>query len=308
MGRYILENKALAAKPIREVTSKDIRLVLQLIAKRTTLRESERKAAGSVTIATSVRTWCRGVFAFAIERDQADVDPTYALRNLTELRRPVGSIKHNKKLSPGELRLVLQKIESFTGTRQTANALELLLLFFVRTGELRQARWEEFDLKERQWRIPAIRMKAKKPHLVPISKQALALLKLQQTISGHAGWVFPNQRRADACMSATTINRALERMGLNGPDTVGLAAHGFRGTASTLLHEQGFNSEVIEIQLAHSERDKVKASYNEAKYVNPRTKLMQSWADYLDKLRVASELSVESSKAAIDEVVASARL
>ena len=289
MDRYILGNEALADKPIREVQSKDLRGVLQSIAERTELKVGERKKSGAVSVARNVRVWCHGVFLFAIEHDYADADPTAALRNLTELKKPAGSIKHNKKLTPAELKKVLAAMDSFTGTRQTAIAMALLQLFFVRTKELIEASWHEFDVAEKQWRIPAARMKAKKPHMVPISTQALALLKEQQLTSGTTGWVFPNQRQAELPMCNTTINRALERMGLNGPGTMGLAAHGFRGTASTLLHEMGFQTEVIEIQLAHTQRDAVKASYNEAQYVDKRTTMMQFWADYLDKLRTSKE-------------------
>lgn len=289
MNRYVIENKELGALPIRQVTTKDLRLLLQSIAKRSTLGPGERKATGAVTVARNVRIWCGGVFRFAIERDLADTDPTYPLKNLTELRRPPESIKHNRKLSPAELRQLLSAIDGFTGTRMTGIAIELLMLFFVRTAELRKASWEEFDLDERMWRIPATRMKAKRAHTVPISGQAMALLKDLQGISGTSGRLFPNRRTEGAVMSATTINRALERMGFNGPGTVGLAAHGFRGTASTLLHEKNFDSKVIETQLAHIERDKTKESYNNAKYMPARAEMMQAWADYLDKLRVHGE-------------------
>jgi integrase len=285
MGRYVIENKALADTPIRNVQTKDVRALLQSIAQRTTLSAGERKKGGAVTVARLVRSWCRAVFEYAIERDLAVSDPTYPLRNLTELKRPASSIKHNKKLSPKELKQLLVALDNFTGTRQTGIAIELLLLFFVRTGELRMARWEEFDLKKRQWRIPATRMKAGKPHLVPISNQALALLKEQQGISGTTGWVFPNQRRPEDCMSSTTINRALERMGFNGKNSIGLAAHGFRGTASTLLHELQWNTNVVETQLAHTPRNKVHAAYNAAQYIPERTEMMQFWADYLDSVR-----------------------
>jgi integrase len=284
MDRYVIENKALASTPIRQIETKQIRGLLQSIAVRTALGPGERKMQ-AVTVARNVRSWLHAVFVYAIERDLADTDPTYPLRTLTELKRPASAIKQNKKLTPAELKQLLVAIDGFSGMRQTGIALELLLLFFVRTGELRRARWEEFDLGKRQWRIPASRMKAGKPHMVPISDQALALLVEQQTISGKKGWVFPNQRDPDTCMSATTVNRALERMGLNGANTMGLAAHGFRGTASTHLHELGWNTDVVETQLAHAPRNKVKASYNAAQYVLERTKMMQVWADYLDSTR-----------------------
>ena len=127
-------------------------------------------------------------------------------------------------------------------------------------------------------------------HVVPLSTQAVALLKELKEINGHSinnaspQWLFPNSRRANDCMTATTINRALERMGFNGNDTIGFSAHGFRGTASTLLHEQGFRPEVIEAQLAHKEGNAVKAAYNKAKYMGERTTMMQQWATYIDKI------------------------
>ena len=137
-------------------------------------------------------------------------------------------------------------------------------------------------------------MKAATEHTVPISKQAVKLLHEQQEISGKTGWVFPNQRRPEACMSATTINRALERMGFNGPNTMGLAAHGFRGTASTHLHELGFDSELVEIQLAHTPGNKVKAAYSAAKFLPKRTEMMQNWADYLDETRSGGSTLIQA--------------
>lgn len=283
--RYIVNNKALGSVPIRQVQTKDVRLLLQSIAQRTKLGPGERKAAGAVTVAGNLRRCCRAIFEFAIERDWAEADPTYPLRNLTELKRPLNSIKHNKKLTPSELKHVLHTLATAPCTRQTAIAIELLLLFFVRTGELRQAEWSEFDFENLQWRVPESRMKTGKPHMVPISKQALKLLLEQKQFSGGNGFVFPNRRKPNECMSATTINRVLERVGLNGEGTIGLSAHGFRGTASTHLHEMGFPSDVVEIQLAHAPSNKIKAVYSAAQHVPERTEMMQRWADYLDEMR-----------------------
>lgn len=287
MGRYVIDNKALASLTIRQVQTKDIRALLQSIAQRKELQPGERKASGAVTIARNLRMWCRAVFEYAIERELASADPTYPLRNLTELKRPASSIKHNKKLTPAELKMFLGLLPKAGCSRQTAIAIELLLLMFVRTGELRQARWDEFDFNLRQWRIPASRMKAGNEHMVPMSDQAVKLLKELQELNGKVGWVFPNQRKPGTCMSATTVNRALERMGVNGEGTIGLAAHGFRGTASTHLHELGFKSDVVEIQLAHVPRNKIKATYSAAQYVSERTEMMQKWADHLDSVRLS---------------------
>jgi integrase len=157
-----------------------------------------------------------------------------------------------------------------------------MLLTFVRTVELRKAEWSEFDLDNAEWRIPAERMKMREPHIVPLSKQTVSLLRELQTYTGGRAVLFPNYRRPNECMTATTLNRALERMGFNGKDSIGFSAHGFRATASTILNEMGYRSDVIERQLAHAERDKVRASYNHAEYMDERKAMMQEWADLLN--------------------------
>ena len=175
---------------------------------------------------------------------------------------------------------------TYGGYRGTVIALRLMLYTFVRTVELRKAEWTEFDFDAAEWRVPAERMKMAKKmkvgetHIVPLSRQAMALLTELKTLSGGRRFLFPNLRTPDTCMTATTINRALERMGYLGK----FSGHGFRSTASTLLHELGWRSEVIERQLAHAERDKVKAAYNHAEYMPERREMMQAWADWIDEL------------------------
>ena len=289
LDRYVLRDPALAARPIREVQVKEVRVLLQSIASRSELRDGERKQTGALTVARNLRMWLSAIFEFAIERELATVNPMRPLRSLTELQRPVGSIKHNRKLNRQELKQLIEAIDKFPGEQLTKIALQLLMLLFVRTRELTEARWEEFDLDGQRWNIPKERMKARKPHMVPLSEQAFAILSELQSISGKAGWLFPNQREKTRSMSNTTINRALERMGFNGKDSLGFAAHAFRGTASTLLYESGkFRSEVIEIQLAHTERNAVKAAYSSASYVADRIEMMQFWANYIDELTQAS--------------------
>ncbi len=158
------------------------------------------------------------------------------------------------------------------------------MLTFVRTKELRAAEWLEIDLGRAEWRVPAERMKMREPHIVPLSKQAVELLRELHTLTGGQRWLFPNYRRPKTCMSATTLNRALERMGFNGEGSVGFSAHGFRATASTILNEVGCRPDVIERQLAHKERNKVRASYNQAEYLNERCAMMQRWADMIDEM------------------------
>jgi integrase len=183
------------------------------------------------------------------------------------------------RLSANELPEFLAALAAYDGDLQTKNAVKLLLLTFVRSVELRAAKWKEFDFKKAEWRIPAARMKMRAEHVVPLSKQVLALFKSQREISGGFEHVFPNRNRLIEPMSENTILFSIYRIGYHKRTT----AHGFRGTASTILHESGFNSEVIERQLAHRDRNSVRASYNFAAYLPDRRMMMQWWADYLDK-------------------------
>jgi len=181
---------------------------------------------------------------------------------------------------------LLKQMSKFGGYRTTAIAIELLLLTFVRTVELRMAKWEEFDFENNEWRVPAVRMKMKVEHIVPLSKQAKIFLIELRGITGAGPHLFPNNRRPVDYMTATTINQALKRLGFSGKGTIGFSAHGFRGTATTLLHEGGkYRSEAIERQLSHAEGNKVKAAYNKAQYLPERQKMMQDWSDYVDTLR-----------------------
>jgi integrase len=158
--------------------------------------------------------------------------------------------------------------------------MQLLLLTFVRTGELRGAKWEEINFEAAEWRIPAERMKMREQHIVPLTNQSIELLKKLKQISGYSCFIFPSQNASSKCMSENTMLYALYRMGYHNRTTV----HGFRATASTILNESGFRSDVIERQLSHSERNKVRASYNHAQYLPERRKMMQWWADYLDAI------------------------
>ena len=168
--------------------------------------------------------------------------------------------------------------------------MKLMAMTFVRTTELIAARWEEFDLDSARWDIPAERMKMKTPHIVPLSAQAVNLLKTLHLITGHSSLLFPGERDHDKCMSNNTILNALERMGYKGRMT----GHGFRGVASTLLHEMDFDHTHIELQLAHQERDEVSAAYNHALYLKQRAKMMQEWSDYLDRCTTGNVLPFKS--------------
>jgi integrase len=188
--------------------------------------------------------------------------------------------KHHRPLGRDEIAHFVSALNHYGGYRTTVIALRLLLLTFVRTKELREATWSELDLARAEWRIPAGRMKMREAHIVPLSHQAVELLEELRRHTGGRDFLFPNYRNPDTCMTATTLNRALERMGFNGKDSIGFSAHGFRATASTILNEMGFPPEIIERQLAHKERNKARASYNRAEHLNARCAMMQRWADF----------------------------
>jgi integrase len=183
------------------------------------------------------------------------------------------------RLDAKELPSLLRSIEVYQGTHVTRLAMKLMSLTFVRTSELIGARWAEFDLEAVRWDIPAERMKMRTPHIVPLAAQALDVLNTLKTLTGKSEWLFPGDRNAKKPMSNNTILKALERMGFKGRMT----GHGFRGLASTILHEQGHPHEQIELQLAHAPRNAVSAAYNHALYLEPRARMMQDWANYLEQ-------------------------
>jgi integrase len=172
-------------------------------------------------------------------------------------------------------------MEVYQGKVVTRLAMKLMSLVFVRTSELIGGQWPEWDREARRWNIPAERMKVKTPHIVPLSTQATEILELLYTVTGAGTLMFPGDVDHRRTMSNNTILEALDRMGYGGVMT----GHGFRGLASTLLHEQGWPHEHIELQLAHAPRNAVSAAYNHALYLEPRAKMMQAWGDYLEKLQ-----------------------
>lgn len=254
----------IGALPVRSVTSAHLLEIMRRIEKR------------APTVALLVRQWCGAVFRYAVATLRADGDPTTALRGA--IHRP--KVEHRKPLSRTEIPHLLEKLEVSGGNRTTKIAMRLLMLTFVRPVELRAAEWKEFDLDRREWRIPAERMKMREPHIIPLSLQAIELLRELQEITGGNGYLFRNYRRPKTYMTATTLNRALERMGFGKR----FSSHGFRATASTMLNEMGYRPDVIERQLAHKERSATRASYNRAEYLAERQEMMQSWANTIDAL------------------------
>lgn len=256
--------------PIRNVTAAQVLEILQRVEDR-----------GAETVAILLRQWSSAIFRYAVATLRADADPAAALKGA--IHRP--KVRHHKALSRQQIAAFISAVDTEGGDRTTVIALRLMLLTFVRTVELRAAEWTEFNLDRAEWRIPAERMKMREPHIVPLSRQAVGLLSELKAYTGGQIFLFPNYRNPKTCMCRTTLNRALERMGLNGKGSIGFSAHGFRATASTLLNEIGFRSDVIERQLAHAERNKVRASYNQGEYLEERRAMMQQWADILDSLK-----------------------
>ena len=213
------------------------------------------------------------IFRYAIATGRAERDPAPDLRGALKTR----TVVHMKRVSEAELPELMQKINAYEGDFQTRLALQFMALTFVRTSELRFAEWSEIDEKKKEWKIPAEKMKMRSPHIVPLSKQALEVVEKLRELNGGGQFLFPSRSSTKKPMSENTILYALYRMGYHSRMT----GHGFRGLASTILNEHSFNRDWIERQLAHSERDGVRAAYNHAEYLPERRKMMQWWGDYL---------------------------
>lgn len=256
---------ALGARPVAEIQAPEIVRMVKAIEQR-----------GALDIAKRAFQTTSQVFRYAIAHGLATDNPAVKVRPSDVL--PATSKTNYARIDQRELPTLMRKIRAYRGTPTTRLAIELMALTFVRTGELIGARWAEFDLDAAEWRIPAERMKMRTPHIVPLSKQAVELLRVLHEATGHRELLFPGQRDHSKPMSNGTILVALKRMGYAGKMT----GHGFRGLASTILHEKGFDHMHIELQLAHQERNRVSASYNHALYLQQRVKMMQWWADFLD--------------------------
>ena len=232
---------------------------------------------GSYDLAHRVLGVCGQVFRYAVSCGMCKSDPT---RDLKGALTP--HVKKNQNaVSQEEFPLLMKSIQNYEkiGDEQTKLALQLLALTFVRTGELIGATWEEFDIKNSLWRIPASRMKMKREHLIPLSPQALTILKRLKTISGDSEFVLVGRNHLKH-ISNNTLLYALYRLGYKSKMT----GHGFRAVASTILNENEFRADVIERQLAHLEKNEVRAAYNRAEYIKERTIMMSWWANYLDEL------------------------
>jgi integrase len=254
-------------KNINDITAPELLTVLRRVENR-----------GALETAHRINQICGQVFRYAIATGRAERDPSGDLKGALP---PTRTKHHASIVEPKKIGELLRTINEYSGSFITSTALKLSPLLFVRPGELRQAEWSEIDLEVAEWRIPPEKMKMRALHIVPLSTQAIDLLKEIQPLTGRDKYVFPSNRSVTRPMSNNTITAALRRLGYTKEE---MTAHGFRSMASTLLNEQGWNRDAIERQLAHSEKDGVRAAYNYAQYLPERKKMMQAWADYLDGL------------------------
>jgi integrase len=240
------------------------------------------EARGKLGTAHRALQVCGRVFRYAVATGRAERDPSGDLRGAL----PPKQEKHHASFTdPASLAGLLRAIDAYDGSAVVRNALRLAPMVFVRPGELRAAEWKEFNLDAGEWRIGAERMKMRVQHIVPLSRQAVAILHEMHPVTGAGRFVFPSPRTDTRPLSDNGMLAALRRMGF---ERGVLTVHGFRSTASTLLNEQGWNPDAIERQLAHSERDGVRAAYNYAEYLPERRKMMQFWSEYLDSLRAGN--------------------
>jgi integrase len=264
----------LGAFKIEDVKASDVLVCLRRI-----------EELGFIEATHKTRMICGQVFRYAIASGLCEYDPIQALKGALQPKQT----KHRPCFKkPKDVGGLMRSIAGFGGTLVVKCALRLSPLVFLRPTELRHAEWEEIDIEAKEWRIPATKMKMRVEHVIPLSRQALAILEEVQAITGDGKYVFPNIRKPSRAISENTINNALQRMGYD--TKIEHCAHGFRGTASTLLHEQGFPHDVIESQLAHKTGSEVSRAYNHYQCMNERIPMMQQWADYLDALRDGADV------------------
>lgn len=229
--------------------------------------------------ALRVKGICSEVFRYAIPSGRAQRDPSADLRGA--LPRPVAN-NHASLRDPADIGGLLRAIDGYYGNLKVRCALKLFPMLFVRSKELREAEWREIDLDAAEWRIPPQRMKGRRAHIVPLPEQAVAVLREVEPLTGHSRFVFTNERSDERAMTDNAPLAALRRMGFSRDE---MTVHGFRSIASTLLNEQGWHPDAIERQLAHVEGNAVRAAYNYAEHLPERRRMMQAWADYLERLR-----------------------
>jgi integrase len=272
---------ALGARPMASLKARDVRDAVKVI-----------EARGAADQAGRVLQRIKAVFRYAVTHERIESNPMLDLMP-AEVLKP-RHVQHRPALADRDLPEFLAKLAAYDGDAHTVQGLRLLMLTAVRPGEVRGARWAEFDLEAAQWRIPAERMKMRREHLVPLSRQAVEVLQTMQPLTDGRELVFPSPFYPSKPLSENTFNSALGRMGYKGEAT----AHGFRALFSTVANECGWNPDVIERQLAHAERNEVRAAYHRSAYLEDRAKLLQWWADYLDGRKAGKVLPMRQRAAA----------
>jgi integrase len=269
-------------RPIGELTPREVLVMLKRIDQRTPV--TARKALSA----------CHGVFVHGIPSGLVTVSPMAGLsahlspRTVKRMASPDGE---------KEVARLLRALDAYQGTFVTLCALKLSPMFFVRPGTLRGMEWQDIDFDRAEWRIPIEQLKRKEvdkisrrgevAHIVPLCLQSVEILKDLYQLTGDGVFAFPGARHQDKCMSSNTVRTAIRSMGFTGEE---ITPHGFRHMASTMLHELGYQSHLIEKQMAHCDRNRIRGVYNHAEYLTDRKKMMQAWADYLDKLKVVPEV------------------
>ena len=264
----------IGVKPIKDIKAPELLTVLRRV-----------EARGTFELAHRIRTICGQVFRYAVATGRAERDPAADLRGALS---PVKTINRAAIIEPKKVGELLRAIDGYQGSFIVKCALKLAPLFFVRPGELRNAEWEEISFENAEWNIPASKMKMKEPHLVPLSQQAIDILKELKEYTGASSYVFPSGRTFDRPMSDNAILAALRRMGYAKDE---MSGHGFRAMARTILDEVlQVRPDFIEHQLAHAVRDPNGRAYNRTAHLVERRKMMQTWADYLDGLKEGAKV------------------
>lgn len=262
-----LEREVMPALGLRPLGAIDAPAILAV------LRRVE--ARGAPAVARKLKSHVSQIMRYGIACGHIFANPA---RDLGWALTPLKHTPRAAILEPRKIGLLMRDIAALRSTKRRC-ALQLAALTFVRPGELCGAAWQEFDADEAVWRIPAARMKMKRPHLVPLSRQAREVLREIRPVTGGGVWLFPSRWDAARPESGRVLNAALRRMGY-GPEV--MTAHGFRAMAATILSEEGRPSEVIERQLAHVDKNAVRAAYQRSEFLAERRKMMQAWGDYLD--------------------------
>lgn len=260
-------------RPMRAITPADMLTLIQ-----------RPEAQGKIETAQRLKQRCGQIFRYAIPSGRCDRDPTADLRGVLKTVR----VRHHPSVTERpKIGALLRAIDGHPGSFVVLCAMRLSALTFVRPGELRHWEWSEISEDGMEWRIPAPKMKMRTPHIVPLSRQAQAVIAELRPMTGAGKYLFPSARTGARPMSENTVNAALRALGYRNDD---MTAHGFRSMASTLLNEEGWNRDWIERQLAHAERDKIRGAYNYAEYLPDRRRMMQAWADLLDQLKTGAKV------------------